>query len=291
MNTTRSNCWLAVPEIIDWSVTAGFRYSFRSNAAEYPDVNLDGFLESIKGAVSLPLLRARHVHRINNDGNEIGHWTIYRCVYCEVEQSGQTYIISAGRWYKIETDFVKLVNDFFSKISPYDGILSDYNDKSEGIYCSRLATAEPNRFALMDQKSIQIGGAYGKVEFCDLFSKDKDLIHIKRYGASSVLSHLFAQGTVSGEAFRADPLFRERVLEKLPASHRLFTKNGVPTLSEYRVVFAVISDKDGALSLPFFSRVNIRHACKRLDAFGYRTAIAKINVADEMRKRKKYSAK
>ena len=132
----------------------------------------------------------------------------------------------------------------------------------------------------MDRKLIPIGGAYGRIEFCDLFSVAKDMVHIKRYGASSVLSHLFSQAVVSGEAFRAEPRFRAGALEQLAEEYRLFACDQVPQPSEFRVVFAVVSDKVDALELPFFSRVNLRQACKRLQAFGYRTALAKIKVSE-----------
>ena len=171
------------------------------------------------------------------------------------------------------------MNTFFQELPRHERPFPEFDDVSEGQYCSRVALATPKRFALMDQKMIPIGGAYGTVEFCDLLTADRDLIHIKRYGASSVLSHLFSQGVVSAEAFRADSVFRQQALDLLPAEYRSFTAAQSPGAGDFRVVYAVISDKAGDLTLPFFSRVNIRHACRRLDAFGFRTAVAKIPVA------------
>ena len=40
-----------------------------------------------------------------------------------------------------------------------------------------------------------------KIEFCDLYGRDKEIVNIKRYTGSSELSHLFQQGVVSGELF------------------------------------------------------------------------------------------
>ena len=45
-----------------------------------------------------------------------------------------------------------------------------------------------------------------------------------------------------------------------------------PKQGEYRVVFAVISDRPGPLVLPFFSRLNLKHAVRRLDGYGFRVA-------------------
>jgi uncharacterized protein (TIGR04141 family) len=99
-------------------------------------------------------------------------------------------------------------NAFFKAIPRYDCELPEYDDSSERAYCARVSDELSRRFALMDQKTIRIGGAHGRVDFCNLFTATKDLIHVKRYGASSVLSHLFSQAAISGEAFRADPEFR-----------------------------------------------------------------------------------
>jgi len=48
-----------------------------------------------------------------------------------------------------------------------------------------------------------------------------------------------------------------------------------------------VSEKAGQLELPFFSKVNLRNAVRRLEAFGYKVALAKI-VAEAFAKKKKY---
>jgi uncharacterized protein (TIGR04141 family) len=58
--------------------------------------------------------------------------------------------------------------------------------------------------------------------------------------------------------------------------YRIFSREEPPKPDEFQV-----------LTLPFFSRVNIRHASRRLEAFGYRTALAKIQVGEIKAKLKK----
>jgi uncharacterized protein (TIGR04141 family) len=292
VNGTRDRCWLCVPEIIDWGRTGGFRYAFTSRSPEYSDLNFDGFLESTSdGAVDINLLKRRRAYQVGNEGRILDDWSIYRCVYCEIDHGGHSYVLSNTRWYRVDTDFVRIVNEFFDSLPRYEATFPEFDDASEGEYCARISKDMSATYALMDQKPIPIGGAYGKVEFCDLFTAAKDMIHIKRYGASSVLSHLFSQGVVAGEAFRSDATFRSGVIDRLPETYRVFTEEQVPQPAEYRVVFAVISEKATPLTLPFFSRVNIRQACRRLQAFGYRTEIAKIQVSEQKAKLKKYPAR
>src|SRR5271155_961430 len=86
---------------------------------------------------------------------------------------------------------------------------------------SRTSSPEKLGFAYMDRKEVMIGGSRSRVEFCDLFSKAKDIVHVKRYGGSSVLSHLFNQAIVSADCFLNEPSFRADVNKFLPTAYRL----------------------------------------------------------------------
>jgi uncharacterized protein (TIGR04141 family) len=119
---------------------------------------------------------------------------------------------------------------------------------------------------------------YSKIEFCDLLTNNKKIIHVKKYGGSSVLSHLFAQGMVSGELFIGDKKFREKVNKGLPESHRIENTEDRPIASDYEIIFAIISSLDKDLDIPFFSKVNLRSAKRRLGAFGYKVSLQKIKT-------------
>ncbi len=143
----------------------------------------------------------------------------------------------------------------------------------------------------MDQRNIVYGGSHSKIEFCDLYSNQREIFHVKRYGQSSALSHLFAQGLVSGELFQRDEHFRREVNRKLPVSHRLESPKDRPARDHFRVIFAIITDKPGALQLPFFSRLNLRHAASRLEMYGFRVAKAKIVVEEAFRLMQRFRAR
>src|SRR5262249_39172006 len=145
-----------------------------------------------------------------------------RCIYCEVERGDDTFLLSGGTWYQVSTDFVKQVNKAFEKIPRYQHTLPSYSDGSEGAYNKKVAATDPHRYAFMDKRLVKAPGMSDQIEFCDLFTRDLDIIHVKHYGASSVLSHLFSQGVVSGELFALDAAFRRAVRSSLPATHRTF---------------------------------------------------------------------
>jgi uncharacterized protein (TIGR04141 family) len=131
-------------------------------------------------------------------------------------------------------------------------------------------------YALMDRKNILYGGGASKIEFCDLYTRRNEIVHVKRYGGSGTLSHLFAQGSVSATLFLSDQRFRKEINKLLPTSHRLRTVDGPPQANNYEIAYAIASKASGPLGLPFFSRVTLRHTYKQLQNMGYRVTLNKI---------------
>ena len=99
---------------------------------------------------------------------------------------------------------------------------------------------------------------------------------MKIYGGSSVLSHLFNQGLVSGELFLGEELFRDAVNKKLTADCKLADIKIKPTANEYQIIFAIISSSEDNLNLPFFSKIALSNVYKRLTSLNYKVAISKI---------------
>jgi uncharacterized protein (TIGR04141 family) len=167
--------------------------------------------------------------------------------------------------------------------------LPEYCGGGEGFYNRSVANDYPDRFALLDDKNkIFHGGGHGQVEVCDLLSIDKQLIHIKIYGKSSVFSHLFSQGFVSGQLLQLDAEFRKKVKDKLNLPFMdLIEVESRPMEKEFTIIFAVISDSKGEdIYLPFFSRVNLNNITKTLKGFGYGVELLKIHVNDRYAKTK-----
>jgi len=284
-------CWMAVPEIVDWANIEGFRYGFSKGNPKHHDIHLSDFLKKIRDPASLTVenLRQRQVYGIGDDDRQIYQWSVYKCIYCELDVRSESYLLSGGKWYRVTRDFVAEVNDSFARIPRYPTALIEYDDNSEGEYNERVAKVDTSPFALMDRKIIFFGG--GKFEFCDLYGREKDIIHVKRYGGSNIFSHLFAQGTTSAELFQTQPAFRNLVNQQLPPSHKISDCTRRPDSKEYQVVFAVVSDSDEPdLTIPFFSRLNLRSAVRRLDGYGYRVAITKIPVSQNRSKLKRYDS-
>lgn len=291
-NNQIERTWMAVPEIVDWAHVSGFSYKNSSRGApKQDDIYLPDFLDSLseenRNDLSLDILKRKKIFCFSAQNDLIKYqWSAYNCLYSEtkVEGNDNTYLLSNGKWYEIENSFSKQVDTDYRELRDQKNTISlpSYNHKNENEYNEKIAQND-DQMCCMDRVNISHGGGYSKIEFCDLLAKDKKLIHVKRFGGSSVLSHLFSQGVVSGELFIADKDFRDKVNEKLSDTHKLENAADRPIASDYEVIFAIISSSKKDLEIPFFSKVSLRNAKRRLETYGYKVSLQKIKVESSER--------
>ncbi len=290
-NKDYSNLWLSIPQIINWDSVKGFMYT-NGRKLVHPDINLEGFLSTVRGgqSITVDLLKLRRVFCADEDHNQVyASWPVHKCLYAEIDYDSNKYILNDGKWFKVSQDFVTKTNDEFSHIANSSLKLPSYMGGGEGKYNRDVSNAFPEQFALLDDENkIFHGGGHGQIEACDLFSIDKQLIHVKIYGKSSVLSHLFAQGFVSGQLIQLDSEFRDKMRAKLGSPFSdLINVHKRPDEGEFTIIYAVISDSEAEeLYLPFFSRVNLNNTYKTLSGFGYKVEKLKIPVDDSYAKTK-----
>lgn len=290
-----NSIWLSIPQIIDWKKVVGFTFT-RSKGEVHPDINMAGFLKTVDEATTLDatLLKSRDVSCVDEDHKKVfGRWSVYKCLYAEIDIDGAKFILNDGKWFKVDLDFVKRTNTSFKQI-PYASIsLPLYKGGGESQYNGDVAKKYPDTYALLDDtKKVFHGGGHGQVEVCDLLSIDKQLIHVKLFGKSSVLSHLFAQGFVSGQLIQIDEEFRKKARDKLPTTFKALIPTTKPQPNEFSIVYGVISEEEGEkLNLPFFSRVNLNNTRKILVGFGFKVDLLKIKVDPTFAKTVKLPAK
>lgn len=276
-NRELDQIWMAVPELIDWDDLRGFKYNTRQ--AEFSsDIDIIEFIDSFDASIDdIQKLKTKKIMACSASTEDIIEtWAAYKCLYGELEDNGKQFMINNGKWYEINNDFVTRVNNDYNSIQLCTTIFPDYKHTSEQEYTIDICSKTPN-FLCMDRKNISYGGGKSKIEFCDVYSQSGQMIHIKPYGASSVLSHLFQQGLVSGELFVSDAEFRKALNKKLTAGWKLSSSSKKVNASAYEIVYAIISNKpDIRPNIPFFSKVSIKNAKRRLQSFGYKVTIAKI---------------
>ncbi len=244
---------------------------------------MSGFLQTIKhnAPVMLDLLRERRVTCADEDHKPVfKEWPVFKCLYAEVDHDGKKYILNGGKWFTIGAEFETRTNQDYAKIPHSKLQFPVYKGGGEGPYNQAIAQQHPQQYALLDDiHKVSHGGGHGQVEVCDLLSVNRELIHVKIYGRSSVLSHLFAQGFVSGQLIQIDASFREKVRMKVKAPFAgLLKGTKKPAQDEFTIVYAIISAVKGKLHLPFFSRVNLNNTAKILRGFGYKVELLKIEM-------------
>lgn len=273
--------WLTIPEIMDWEDHGGFKFSSRKSDDLLDDIYINTFKEKFNRKIELKDITTYAIYRFlqsNEFSND--HWRVYDCIYFEHSNSNETYFLTGGKWYSVNNNLVKSVNDYYDNYCPNDAwgiIFPDYNHKNENKY--NKALAKKNSALCLDGKFIQIEGK-NRFEFCDVYKKEKIIIHIKRYANSSALSHLFNQGLVSAN-FLMDEIFRTKINNELLTGDFIIKdtqkRPNSDASCEYKILFGIISKVKGTLNLPFFSKLTLMHVAKALTNLGFNFSLVKIS--------------
>ena len=289
-----SDVCITIPEMADWDSIWGFSFT-RSKNTINPTIETNDYYANLDvAAVSLESIKRDRLFVYDVHENETEH-QIYKSIYFEHKTSDKVYVLFAGAWYEIATDFMARVNTTLSQITisslPFpevytwsevvDGKTKD-KIETEGDYNERAANT--HSYHLLDKKLIKSNRTTTSIELCDLMTANNQYIHVKhRKGGSAGLSHLFAQGSVSAEILLGDKEFRKatrKVLKRVCNG----LQNAVP-LDSFKsdgveVVFVILGEDSSTLkdNLPFFSKVNLTKAFESLSQRGFDVQIAGVGT-------------
>ncbi len=276
--------WMTPPEIIDWYDKEGFSYT--PNGKIYEDIGFGSLLEGKNKTlvdIDLEFLSSSsvHYHCSSQQAPQL-HWSVYKCIYSEIDIGQERFILVGGNWYSIDKEYLRNTNTQLKEIKDYVGKINfiKYAQLNEEQYNKDLCLANAERATLFDRQNIPYGGGHSSIEFCDVYFDDKQFIHVKRYSGSSTLSHLFFQGLTPAYLLKAEQLFLKKVNIKLREKKVKEIKSDFDP-SSYEVVYAIAvasEKKDIRDILPFFSKVTLVHAAKELSAYGYKVSIKSILV-------------
>ncbi|MCU1326867.1 MAG: uncharacterized protein JWN34_2237 [Bryobacterales bacterium] len=272
--------WLAVPEIINWDLVDAFTYRDTPTADRHAEIDVAAFLNTLRDptTVTVAALKRYRISAVTQDGNAPHQWSAYHCIYAEITLGTKQYVLNNGTWFEVEPSFRERIEKAFAAIPRRTRRLPNANkNEIERDYNERVARDNAT-YALMDRKNIPFPNAQNTIEFCDLYTNKREMIHVKPYTGSSTLSHLFAQGVTSGRLFKGDATFRKAVNNKLPTAYRLATPDDTLPAQAFTVTYAIIKEGPAPLNLPFFSKVSLNNAMTTLRALGYNVQIAKVDV-------------
>ena len=278
INEGNENIWMAVPEVIEWENIQGFKYT--KDELEN-DIYISKVIESLgRELTSYEQLKRKSIIAISaSDGSsEYATWKAYKCLYGEVEIDGKAYCINNGQWFCIDKDFVEMVNAEYEAIpiSSMKFMECEAKHNTENKYSVDFVNKNPEYMLCMDKKDIHYGGGHSQIELCDILTTDNKYVHIKPYSGSSTLSHLFNQAVVSAELVLVDKEFVMKANEKIKTET---DNNAFLISSEERpqVILGIISKLDVERpKIPFFSKVAIRNAKRRLSGLNCSLEIKNI---------------
>ena len=284
--------WLAVPEIIDWSETSGFRYVLENrNKKVFHDMGFEGLIEALgdQENLSVELLKEKRVEMLNDEDRKIKSWKLYECLNAEIFIGEEVYVLSTGAWYKIDSEFLKEVDEALGVLESPNFTLPLFSIEDEDEFCYNLRVARDSagEFCCLDQELVRYGSNRNRFELCDLLRKNGDLVHVKRYGGSSVLSHLFAQGFVSADLLMKRNGFRENA-DKLitEKDFHLLSGRGFVQRIPRTLIYAIIGGpaNRNRRELPLFSRVNLNNVVRSLRAYHWTVKILYVPETEERQK-------
>jgi uncharacterized protein (TIGR04141 family) len=274
---------LAAPEVLDWERLPVFSFSAKGEDETLetdPKVSVyrDRFNDASK--ITRKRLSTDRIYAFSGEGEApVGSWPVYRCLVYETRHEDALYVLSTGQWYSVDREFAEAVAREIAGLPQLDLPMPDAPlGTEEGDYNQLAATATGT--LCLDRKLIRVDGL-DPIELCDLLSRDKQFVHVKRRGSSSTLSHLFAQGTVVAQLLVGDPAFRAEartVVDGLDSSFASAIPSSRPASDECEIGYVVVtrSTRNSPLTLPFFSQVNLRTAARQIQTLGLRVAVKQV---------------
>lgn len=258
-----TRCYFARPDMSEHDNVVYF--SFQGCPEILNDVDTD-VVRSLVGSLDLAMLRREKLVGVDDGGQVVASWPLFDCLNFEHTLDGERYILADGEWFRVNSDFEREVDNELEEIRDWGTTLPAYSGPDEGTY--NRAVASSTGLHLLDQKNVIVRGR-SAVEFCDLLSRAREVVHVKRYEGAQALSHLCYQAMNSAELLKTDPEFRVQ-LNGVLALHAppLVLKNpeSPPEPADWTIVLAVVTRHHRPIrqALSFFSKLAVRHAYRHI---------------------------
>lgn len=157
-------------------------------------------------------------------------WPIFDCLVYEHPIDDDYFVLSSGRWTKVDPEFHKSIIDFMAKVREEDAEpwcceidISDDEAKqnTEAKFNNKIVELRPSAI-LFDRAKLRIGTGRKDKEFCDVLELRADgrirIINVKKYKDAASISYLFSQAKFYCEAFLNDDTFLGEIRDHIDNS-------------------------------------------------------------------------
>lgn len=275
--------------IIDWENIVGFYITgMRNSKNPVTSISLDYenylvYLRSKPDINILDKIKRDKIKAVDDQQNHFSISSVYDGIVYETTHENKKYLLCYGDWYEVDQDFYNRIRVRMNSVPTCELTFPSCNKgDGEGKYNLMVEESNEDYFSLDKQNYSIPGHGSSKVEPCDILTKDKKFVHVKKGGSSSTLSHLFAQGLVAARLLSNDMRFREHINEKVRDKFGVDFIKATDKNTNFEIVYAIIDhrDKDLVDTIPFFSLVNLAQTLDQLEAMDYNYSLMKIDVVE-----------
>lgn len=269
--------WASIPEIVFDDDFECYAYNKSEKALRYYDIELkDIFTErylnrdkTVKRKVSIATLTHDNIFIRKADGSTYPKWRALNCINAIIERNNDQYFFLEGKWFVASANYVETLDRKISEIPSANLSFNNWPQPlRERDYLKKRPLIYHKNYMVLDRDNIRIKGQ-SAVEPCDIFTENKLMIHLKRYGSSALLGHLFNQGYISGDLLLNSVEYKEKFNEKLQDEFKIYEINP----SEFTVAYVIGSKYEGNQKLPLFSKIALTKAYDELRKKGFNVTL------------------
>lgn len=211
-------------------------------------------------------------------------WYLYDCLNFEHKLGDDYFILTDGRWLKVDADFYQTIMDFTAntlRVEPcepaYAGIdiSNDATKRNEEKIFNDTVCDLRKSNVKFDRAQLQIGMGKRNKEFCDILDLEDDgvvrIVNCKPWKDASSMNYLFSQAKFYCQAFLSDDTFLAEIRKHIDASESTKKADYLAYISEnieelrgqdYRVCLWLLYDQSGPApdknDIPLIARFELK---------------------------------
>ncbi|NMB81002.1 MAG: TIGR04141 family sporadically distributed protein [Ignavibacteria bacterium] len=275
---------LAYPEIPDFELIEHIKIWKGHKKKFLDEVDIDhlyAFLDEINLDEDLDSINLQGVNE--NEQPVTKNYNLHDFIVFETTYSGLRYLLTFNQWFELAQNYVDDVNRQLQNIQEMkSGFLPPLKLGQREDNYNQFVVNGRTDIVLLDKQNYPVEGQ-SKVEVCDLLTKNREFICVKKYNSSSTLSHLFNQGYVSATLLCDEQKYREFIINECPDGFvsPTITKGEIES-KNITFIYAIATKTSGPLAenLPFFSKVNLLKAYKNIQRMGFLVKTYKIEITN-----------
>lgn len=255
INKEFNRVWFGSPNFDDFEYISFFKMNNGKEEYELSDLYVDVICNYIK-IESYKQLKRIKIEPIYDDNRPTDIISLEDCLYGDIEIDGVEYVINSNRIYSINKDYSDRINNEYNRIIKDLSIESKFDVikyTAENEFNKKAAENDSN-IVNMDTNFYMINK--NNIELCDLYDKENNYFyHIKIFGSSALLSHLFRQMVNAASIYKNDS---NNVINYYKNKDNRAVE--LPEWSDNFTFIAGILSKEpnkATSSLPFFSKMTL----------------------------------